>query len=609
MMHNLLGETSHRRRSGRVVALGSTAVLAAAGVGPFVMLTSSTASANTALVVSTLADSGAGSLRQAMLDANAAAGVDTITFTAGLTGTIDVLSDLPRLTGGIDLHGPGASVITIDGGWTEAGGPSTGHALFMLDRLYIADGASTISGVTITGGNGTNNEDEGSGGAIQKFYGDANLTVADVVLSGNYAANDGGAINLYSVAGTIVIRDSVISNNVAAESGGALYFDNNGSAPLEISITDVSITGNSALYEGGGVYLDGSSDPDQVMNVSMTRVTISGNDSLQEAGGVYADFPSGQLTISDSTISNNTSVNEGGGLDLVATNTSIMNTTIDGNSSDGDGGGGIFSEDFDERSGSHLLTISNSTISGNHAEFGGGLYATSAYFPVEIFNSTISGNYALDDGGGIYMGRGAGVTLTQSTVTNNSTGVLYDSIGGIDSSQGRTAPLALPAEPNSAHRTTNERETARHESRSRVLGSAPATLGDLTLIGSIVAGNLGTDIGAFLDALPIVNASHSVLGVIEPAVTLNDGGGTQVGVTDPKLGLLANNGGVTKTHALLAGSPAIDAGPNPVPVFDGNEFDQRGVGFARIAFGVADAGAFEVQEAPAAEPVVPAFTG
>jgi len=44
-------------------------------------------------------------------------------------------------------------------------------------------------------------------------------------------------------------------------------------------------------------------------------------------------------------------------------------------------------------------------------------------------------------------------------------------------------------------------------------------------------------------------------------------------------------------------------------VFDGNEFDQRGVGFARIAFGVADAGAFEVQEPPATEPVAPAFTG
>jgi len=572
------------------------------------MLTSSTASANTALVVSTLADSGAGSLRQAMLDANAAAGVDTITFTAGLTGTIDVLSDLPRLTGGIDLHGPGASVITIDGGWTEAGGPSTGHALFMLDRLYIADGASTISGVTITGGNGTNNEDEGSGGAIQKFYGDANLTVADVVLSGNYAANDGGAINLYSAAGTIVIRDSVISNNVAAEAGGALYLNNNENAPLEISITDVTITGNSALYGGGGLYLVATSDSDQVMNVSMTRVTISGNDSIEAGGGVYANFQSGQLTIADSTISNNTSGKEGGGLNLAATNTSIMNTTIDGNSSQ-DGGGGIYSHDDDETSGSHVLTVSNSTISGNYADWGGGLYATSAYFPVEIFNSTISGNYALSDGGGIYMGKGAGVTLTHSTVTNNSTGAAYDSIGGIDSGQNRTAPLALPAEGNSAHRTTNERETARHESRSRVLGSAPAVGGDLTLIGSIVAGNLGTDIGAYLNSLPIVNASHSVLGVIEPAVTVVDGGGTQVGVTDPKLGLLANNGGVTKTHALLAGSPAIDAGPNPVPVFDGNEFDQRGVGFARIAFGVADAGAFEVQEPPATEPVVPAFTG
>jgi hypothetical protein len=132
------------------------------------------------------------------------------------------------------------------------------------------------------------------------------------------------------------------------------------------------------------------------------------------------------------------------------------------------------------------------------------------------------------------------------------------------------------------------------------------------MTGSIVAGNLGNDIGLYDTSLPSVNASNSVLGVIQSGVTLIDGGGTQVGVTDPMLGLLANNGGVTKTHALLAGSPAIDAGPNPVPVFDGNEFDQRGVGFARIVFGVADVGAFEVQEPepePTPEPLVPTFTG
>jgi len=558
-MHTLLGETPIRRRSGRVVALGSTAVLAAAGVGPLVMLTSSTASANTALVVSTLADSGAGSLRQAMLAANAAAGVDTITFTAGLTGTIDVLSDLPDLTGGIDLQGPGASVITIDGGWTAAGGDVTGHSLFVLDHLYGADGTTTIAGITITGGNGSNNADEGSGGAIQKFEGDADLTIADVVLSGNYASNDGGAVHLYETSGTVTIRDSVISNNVAYYAGGALYasnYSNNGA--LFLNLSNVEISGNSAGDDGGGLYLD-------------------------------------------------------------QTITTISNSTIDGNVSDDDGGG-IY---VDEGS----LTIIDSTISGNEGVTGGGIYADDLYADLEIFNSTISGNHATSDsepflyngntfvnggGGGIYLTNGTNAVLIQSTVTANSTDALTDAAGGIQSAQGRPEPLSTSG--SSARRQSSDKK----ENRSTQTSVSPSVAGDLRLIGSIVAGNDGFDIASWDGSAPVVNTEYSVLGVIDPAVTLVDGGGTQVGVTNPMLGLLANNGGVTKTHALLAGSPAIDAGPDPVPAFDGNEFDQRGVGFARIVFGVADAGAFEMQEpepepttttAPTTEPVVPAFTG
>lgn len=549
-MHNLLGGTPIRHRSGRVVALGSTAVLAAAGAGPLVLLTSSTASANVTWVVSTLADSGAGSLREVMIDANETAGVDTITFMAGLTGTINVLSDLPELEEGIDLQGPGASVITINGGWTEAGGDSTGHALFVLKQLYGADGASTISGVTITGGNASNNADAGSGGAIQKSEGNADLTIADVVLSGNYASNDGGAVHLYETAGTVTIRNSVISNNVAYYAGGALYASNNPDrGVLFLNVSNVEISGNTAGDDGGGLYLE-------------------------------------------------------------QTITTISNSTIHGNVS-GDNGGGIEVEQGS-------LTIIDSTISGNEGVTGGGIYAEQLYADLEIFNSTISGNRATSDsepylyngntfvsggGGGIYLANGAGAVLIQSTVTANSSDALTNAVGGIQSVQGRLEPLSTSG--SSARRQSNERK----ENRSIETSLSPSAAGDLTLIGSIVAGNDGADIGIWDGSAPVTNAEYSVLGAIQTGVTLVDGGGTQVGVTDPKLGLLADNGGATKTHALLAGSPAINAGPNPVPVFDGNEFDQRGVGFARIAFGVADAGAFEVQEPPATEPIAPTFTG
>ncbi|MCG9477457.1 MAG: hypothetical protein K9H34_05660 [Actinomycetia bacterium] len=618
-MESLLGGAVFRHRSGRVVALGSTAVLAAAGAGPLVMLTSTTASANTALVVSTLTDSGAGSLRQAMLDANSAAGVDTITFDAELTGTINVLSDLPWLDGGIDLQGPGASVITINGGWTAAGGPSVGNSLFVLDDIDVAEGASTISGVTLTGGDASGycdscDEDEeyaGSGGALRKDHGNADLTIADVVITGNYAGLYGGAVNLFDTDGTVTIRDSVISNNVAG-GGGGLYSD--GDAALSLNLINVEITGNTAS-DGGGLYLsdtdtsisdstingniaydgDGGGITSKRGSLTISNSSISGNDAGDDGGGLWIDdsytsstisnttisgntagydgggifFEDGTFSMVNSTISDNTAGYDGGGLWLDDINATISDSTIDGNVS-GAGGGAIYLYET-------LMTISNSTLSGNSAAYGGALYICSddlddygsATF---IENSTISGNHATQDGGAIFINEDETIStleIVQSTITDNSTDGLGENVGGI------------------------------------ALQDSTET----TITGSIVAGNLGNDIGRYDDSLPVVNVSDSVLGVIQSAVTLIDGGGTQVGVTDPMLGLLANNGGVTKTHALLAGSPAINAGPDPVPVFDGNEFDQRGVGFARIVFGVADAGAFEVQEAPTTELLVPAFTG
>ena len=645
VMESLLGGAVFRHRSGRVVALGSTAVLAAAGAGPLVMLTSTTASANTTLVVSTLADSGAGSLRQAMLDANSAAGVDTITFDAELTGTINVLSDLPWLDGGIDLQGPGASVITINGGWTAAGGPSVGNSLFVLDDIDVAEGASTISGVTLTGGDASgycdscDEEYAGSGGALRKDHGNADLTIADVVITGNYAGLYGGAVNLFDTDGTVTIRDSVISNNVAG-GGGGLYSD--GDAALSLNLINVEITGNTASDgDGGGLYL---SDTD----TSISDSTINGNIAYAgDAGGVTSNR--GSLTISNSSISGNTAGDDGGGLWLSGGPFTIVNSTISDNTAGSDGGGLYLNDSY------YSSTISNTTISGNTAGYdGGGIFFEDGTF--SMVNSTISGNTAGYDGGGIYLddinatisdstidgnvsGAGGGaiylyetlMTISNSTLSGNSAaygGALYILSDDLDDYGSATFIENSTISGNHATQDggaifINEDETISTLEivQSTITDNSTDGLGEnvggialqdsteTTITGSIVAGNLGNDIGRYDDSLPVVNVSDSVLGVIQSAVTLIDGGGTQVGVTDPMLGLLANNGGVTKTHALLAGSPAIDAGPNPVPVFDGNEFDQRGVGFARIVFGVADAGAFEVQEPPTTELLVPAFTG
>ena len=542
--------------SNRVLALGSTALLGAGGTGALLLAGSTAASANVPLSVTNLNDSGAGSLRQALLDANTAPGQDVITFATGVSGTISLLSDFPDLTEAIDLEGPGSSVITIDGGWTQAGGSGAGHEIF--DISDDGSGTWTLSGITVTGGNSV------QGGAIWSCN-DSPLNLLDVALTGNYAGDGGGGVYLCGTG--------------------------------DVVITESSITGNTAAGGGGGL----GADTEYYSTLTIINSDISNNTAGKWAGALYLDTDGGNITIVGSTIANNTAVDGGGAVlvnDLYTVGSlTITNTVISGNHTDGIGGA-LYSGTDDGS-----IFITDSTISNNTAGgAGGGLYISSTGLgEIVIANSTISGNESTLGAGAMQLASGAKVTLLQSTVTNNTGG-------------GAT-----------------------------VIGGISIEADDLTLIGSIVAGNSGFDIGAGGAVAPLsvtsqrtkdkgtnapknrpaltpsvspalvlasAAAEYSVIGEVDPAVTIVDGGGNKVGVADPMLGPLADNGGPTMTHALLAGSPAIDAGPNPVPTFVGNEFDQRGAGFARIVFGVADAGAFEFQEPPAPEePIAPSFTG
>ena len=122
----------------------------------------------------------------------------------------------------------------------------------------------------------------------------------------------------------------------------------------------------------------------------------------------------------------------------------------------------------------------------------------------------------------------------------------------------------------------------------------------VTSTGTIIAGNHGAN---DVEEGGTLTASHSLFGTIV-GTALVDQGGNLFGV-DPMLGPLANNGGPTRRMELLLGSPAINAGPDPVPGFSGNEFDQRGAGFPRVTGGTVDIGAFEVQPVQ----IAPKFTG
>ena len=548
--------------SNRFIVIGSTALLGAGGAGALLLAGSTAASANAPLSVTNLDDSGAGSLRQALLDANAAPGQDIITFAAGVRGTISLLSDFPTLTEGVDIQGPGASVLTIDGGWTSAGGSSSGHVVFAIYDAPTSVAPWVISGLTISGGNNP----DGGGGIYVYNELDVPVDVHDVKISNNFSSSGGGGVKLLG-SGNVSFTNATISGNESGGGGGALYADTEDYSTL--TITDSLITQNASSDDGGALNLDTDGG-----NITIVGTVISNNSTQGDGGAIMVNnlYQVGSLTIVDTVISGNHADGNGGALYSSTDDGSIFITdsTISNNTADGAGGGFYL-----RRTGLGQVVIANTTISGNESTLGAGAMQLSGGAKVSLLQSTVTNN----TGGGVNVVGGISLeaddlTLTGSIVAGNAGFDIGDgsllNTGSISSQSGKTKGSETP------------------KNRSAVTPSGSSPSGSLPLATS--------------------TSDHSVIGEIDPAVTIVDGGGNKVGVADPMLGPLADNGGPTMTHALLAGSPAIDAGPNPVPTFVGNDFDQRGTGFARIVFGVADAGAFEFQE-PAEEPIVPSFTG
>jgi len=180
--------------------------------------------------VSNTNDSGAGSLRQAILDANAGAGADTIVFSAVFNSTQTIsLTTTPdtsnasalTITDSVTMTGPGASLLTV----RRAPGATTPQM-----RIFSVNGPGvinvTITGMTITGGNTAGNAPglpgngpTGDGAALQMF--DDTVVLDRVVITGNTSGSEGGGIDVVSGVGTgggggfLTIRNSTVSGNTA----------------------------------------------------------------------------------------------------------------------------------------------------------------------------------------------------------------------------------------------------------------------------------------------------------------------------------------------------------------------------------------------------------
>lgn len=260
--------------------------------------------------------------------------------------------------------------------------------------------------------------------------------------------------------------------------------------------------------------------------------------------------------------------------EIYSATVSISGLTITGSDA-----GGIFNNG--------TLTLTNVTVSGNRAFVGAGIY-NSGY--LTLTGSTVSDNHAITEGGGLFNNTGGGdqgvvsgsMTLVNSTVSGNTAGT---GGGGIASG----GPLTL------INSTVSDNSAGS-------AGGGLAHEGGLLLSNSLVAGNSASsapDVKSylFIDTVVWYSLIGSPDGNAITSATTEDGTmeGNIVGVRTAALRLrpLADNGGPTRTHALLLGSLAVDAAP--CTDNNGNTVltDQRGI--TRPQGQSCDMGAFEYE--------------
>jgi hypothetical protein len=448
-------------------------------------------------------------------------------------------------------YAPGLSTITLTSGpvvittplEVEIRGPGAGSLAVSgndaTSILGVSVGADVkVSGLTLTNGRSAPANASGFGGAVGNA---GTLALTDMVVKDSVAVGSNGA--------------AVANGNGNSATGGGIY--NHGAGTL--SLLRTRVTGNKAIGGAGGG--------------NGTTLIFAGGAS---GGGIAGEFP-GAVTITESEVTSNQAIGGaggngtftiggsafGGGMRADGT-TTIRRSTFDGNVATGGARGGA--------------------VGTNGGGFGGGVYLAAP--SSEVTASLFSGNTTTGAGDG--SSEGAGVYSAGSTVLSNST------ISGNVASG--TAPVRNAGLRSSGGTNVTVRG-ATIAANTAAGGANVLSNGDLTFENTIVADALG-GVNCNLAGATLTSAGHNM----EDTATCQFIHPTDKPNTDPQLQPLADNGGPTRTQALLPGSPAVDAGSSA-----GLSEDQRGVARPQDWFAIPNAaggfdiGAFELQ-APARPP-------
>ena len=438
---------------------------------------------------------------------------------SAMAATIDVDGDNCTLAAAITA----ANTDTASGGCVAGNGadtlslrPNSTHTLTRIDNYRFGPtGLPVVASEILI---------EGNGATIERKKGSApEFRIL--------AVNNMGALTLEqaTVTGGITVANHGSGPHHYSQGGGLYSYGG------DVTLSGSTIIGNTARL-GGGIYVDARGCGGTTVT-TIANSTISGN----SGGGVHLRsyyYCTGEATISNSTVSGNSGV----GVTSISSQTtvgtlSIVNSTISANSN-----GGVFAVGGWE--GSHNTTIASSTISGNSSEEdGAGVEAYAGYSSntLAITNTTISGNSAKGNGGGVHISGGGGefggdidVRIADSTISGNSAG----GGGGGMYVDGRTP--------------TYTRQVTVAFDRNIIAGNI-APIGREVVVDPNESVTFTADnfnLFGFDGDAGVVGSSPGQSDIVPvQGVLPND-------ILDSAL---ADNGGPTLTHALIAGSPAIDA--------------------------------------------------
>jgi hypothetical protein len=229
-------------------------------------------------------------LRAAIQESNALAGIDDISFAIGTPNTISLTLGALNVVGSVSINGPGARGLTVQ--------RAAGAANFRIfDVIANANTSISIYGMTIANGN-TTGDTYGAGAGIRNQSGSSSLNLTGVTVKNNFSQGAAGGIQNN---GTLNITRSTVSNNTGGQGGGV----NNGTNGI-MNISNTTISNNEAVLSnapgwGGGIM--------NINVLTLNNVTVSNNNASNSGGGIHLFGNSQTLNIRNTIVAGNTSTN------------------------------------------------------------------------------------------------------------------------------------------------------------------------------------------------------------------------------------------------------------------------------------------------------------